>query len=260
MKENGMHSRISSAGYTLIELLIAMLISLPLLGGLFSILQGTHRTSSNQTSLAQLQNSERIAMTLLTDVIQQAGYYPDPQTSTLQSAFPPSAASPAAPAPAFTQAGQFIAGETNATALGDSITVRYQTDFTGTVLNCLGQTHDAAALAHAYTFSVNGSGQLACSVDGNTPVPVAGNVKNMRILYGVDTDSTDPSSGSAPSAYVSASDMTAVNWTNVRSVKIVLTFVNPLAGQPGQDNAPAITATRTVGVMVRAGVNVVTST
>ena len=249
--------RAAIRGFTLVELMVALFIGLFLVAGMVSVLQGTSRTSTNQMALAQLQNNERIAMTLMTDVIQQAGYYPDVQSGSLESAFPTAPALPAAPAPAFIEPGQFIVGQTGATAFGDSVTVRYQTD--GTVLNCLGSS-DSLSVPHEYTFSVNTSGQLACSVDGNSPVPLIGNVRNIQVLYGIDAVSTTPYSSSPVNAYVSASDMTAVNWTNVHSVKIVFTFTNPLAGQPGQGAVPTITFTRIVGVMARNGVNVVTET
>ena len=255
---NRMRHPAASRGFTLVELLLAMFIGLFLLAGLGSILQGTGHTSANQIALAELQNNERIAMTLMADVIQQAGYYPNVQTSSLENAFPTAPALPGALAPAFAQPGQFMAGESGATAYGDSITVRYQTEPSGTVLNCLGQSTDTPAEAHEYTFSVNTSGQLACSVDGNSPVPLVGNVQNIQVLYGIDAISTAPYSSSSVNAYVPASQMTSVNWTNVRSVKIVLTFANPLSGQPGQNTAPTITFTRIVDVMARNGVNVVT--
>jgi len=247
------------AGYTLVELLTALLIGLFLVAGLIAMLQGTGRTSANELKLAQLQNDQRIAVGLLTDVIQQAGYYPTAQIASLQSAFPVAPAQPASPAPAFTQAGQFIAGETNASASGDSITVRYQTDSTGTVLNCLGQSHDSLAQAHEYTLSVNSSQQLSCAVDGNPPIPVVRNVQRLQILSGVDATADADYSGSHANAYVPADQMTPTDWTNVSSVKISITFANPLVGQPGQDNAPAITFSRVVGVMARTGVNVVTN-
>ena len=248
--------RASLGGFTLVELLVSLTITLFLLGGLASVLQGTRRTSYTQIGLAQLQNSERLAMVMMTDIIQQAGYYPNVQAGTLQTAFPVAPAMTAAPAPAFTQPGQFISGETNATASGDSVTVRYQTD--GKVLNCLGQSTDLVSMAHEYTFSISGAGQLACSVDGNAPVPLVNNVRSMQVLYGVDVLASSPYSGSSVNAYVMANQMTPVNWTNVYSVKIILTFANPLAGQPGQATAPTMTFTRIVGVMSRTGVNTVT--
>jgi type IV pilus assembly protein PilW len=244
-------------GFTLLELMVALLIGLFLAAGMVSVLQGTSHTSNNQMALARLQNNERIAMTLVADVIQQAGYYPDVQSSSLQSAFPTAPAAPGAPAPAFTEPGQVIVGKTGATAFGDSITVRYRTD--GTVLNCLGSS-DSPSMPHEYTFSVNTSGQLVCAVDGNLPVPLVGNVKNIQVLYGVDAISTTAYSSSPMNAYVEASDMTSANWTNVHSVKIVFTFVNPLAGQPGQGAVPTISFTRVIGVMARNGVDVVTET
>jgi type IV pilus assembly protein PilW len=246
-------------GFTLVELLVALVIALALLDGLFLIFQGTRQSSSNVTALSQLQNNERIAMTMLTDVIQQAGYYVDVQTGTLEDAFPPSPVDRVTQTPSFAQPGQFLVGRAEATPRGDSITIRYQTDSTGTILNCLGQSNHGPVSSHADTFSVNSSGQLVCSVDGATPVPLVGNIENLQISYGVNADSTDPHSATAPTAYVGASDMTAVNWTNVRSVRIALTFTNPLLGQPGQSEAPPITSVRTVGVMSRTGVNVITS-
>jgi type IV pilus assembly protein PilW len=63
-------------GYTLLELMIAILIALFLLAGLLTLAMGTRKTSTTQSQLAQLQDNERIAMTLMTNVIQQAGYFP----------------------------------------------------------------------------------------------------------------------------------------------------------------------------------------
>jgi len=75
-------------GYTLIEMLVALLIGLFLLGGLFTLEYGTRRTSSNQTALAQLQDNQRFAMSLLNDVIQAAGYFPNPTPYTAQATMP----------------------------------------------------------------------------------------------------------------------------------------------------------------------------
>jgi type IV pilus assembly protein PilW len=250
----------TAAGFTLVELLVALFIALFLIAGLTSMVQGTSKTAVNQAGLAQLQNSQRIAVTLLTDVIQQAGYYPTTQTDSLQTAFPIAPALPGAPAPAFAQAGTSVVGETNATANGDSVTVRYQNDSTGTVLNCLGQSASAAPQVHEYTFSVNSTNQLVCAVDDNAPVALVANVRQLQIFYGVDATSQTPYSGTPANAYVAADQMTPTNWTNVSSVKVIITFVNPLAGQPGQSSAPQITFSRVVGVMARTGVNVVTET
>ena len=245
-----------AAGHTLVELLVALATALFLIAGLGAMLQSTGHTSHNQLALAQLQNDQRTALDLLTDAVQQAGYYNTTGSGTLQSAFP---AVPGLPsAPAFTQPGQFLNGQTNATANGDSITLRYQTDATGTVLSCPGDTQASAAQPHEYTFSVNDSRQLVCAVDANAPVPLANNVQHLQVLYGIDATASADYSGTQANAYAPANQMTQTHWTHISSVKVTLTFVNPLASQPGQQATPPITFSRVISVMGRTGVNVVT--
>ena len=77
--------RAAQRGYSLIELSVAMLVALFLLAGLLTVLQGTRKTSLSQSSLAQLQDDERIAMTILANVVQEAGYFPDPTQNTSTS-------------------------------------------------------------------------------------------------------------------------------------------------------------------------------
>ena len=67
-------------GFTLIELMVAILIGLFLIGGLLTLVGAMKRTGGIQDNLTQMQDNERLAMTLLTDTVQSAGYYPDPHT------------------------------------------------------------------------------------------------------------------------------------------------------------------------------------
>ena len=55
-----------------------MFIGLFLLGGLLTIVQTNRAVFGNQNQLALLHDSERMAMTLIADVVQSAGYFPDP--------------------------------------------------------------------------------------------------------------------------------------------------------------------------------------
>jgi type IV pilus assembly protein PilW len=243
----------SQSGYSLIELSIAMVIALFLLGGLFSILQTTRKTSVTQTALAQLQDNERIAMTLIAETIQSAGYFPNPLATSAIVALP--AASPF-------QAGQAITGTTGGTSTTpDTITVRFQADPSGQVWGCLG-TSDSQGTAHTYKLLVqNDSGStttsLYCAKDGATnPTRLVPNVSNLKVFYGVDTTGT----GTGINSYIQASDMTNALWLNVYTVSVALTFSNPLLNQPGQSNAgqtaaPAITFTRVVPLMLRMGGN-----
>ncbi len=106
-------------GYTMVELMIAILIGLFLLAGLLTLVMGTRKTSTTQSQVAQLQDNERIAMTLMTNVIQQAGYFPDPTHLT-----PTSFAAEASAAGAFA-VGQPLAGTYSAVAPGDTIAARF---------------------------------------------------------------------------------------------------------------------------------------
>jgi len=83
-----MRNRFAERGMTLIELLIAVAIGLFLMGGLFTLVQTMKRTSMSQSSLSQLQDNERMAMTLITDVIKSTGYYYNPLVASAVSSFP----------------------------------------------------------------------------------------------------------------------------------------------------------------------------
>jgi type IV pilus assembly protein PilW len=237
-------------GYSMIELSVALVVALFLLQGLFTILQNTRNASTNQNQLAQLQDEQRMSMTMLTDVIQQAGYYPGAYTTDVATALPASAL--------FTTAGQFVAGSANTATPGngDIVSVRYQGDSSGSVLDCLGSVI-ANGTTEEMTFSVtrinNQPLGLYCSVNGAAPVPLIPNVTKMTVTYGVDS-----SGKGSTNAYLTAAQVGAGTfWNSVMSVKVALLFGNPLVGQPGQtkQNLPF---NRVVAVLSKTGTNSVT--
>ena len=65
-------------GYTLVELMVTVAIALFLLGGLITIVQNIRQANLNQQALAQLQDEQRFAMTVIADAIQTGGYFADP--------------------------------------------------------------------------------------------------------------------------------------------------------------------------------------
>jgi type IV pilus assembly protein PilW len=243
-------------GFTLVELMIAMLIALFLIGGLLTLVQGMKSTSLNQNGLSQLQESERMAMTLMADVIESAGYFPNPTINTAASSFPVSAP--------FTTTGQTIFGAGNFTdaAPGNSITVRYLTAGTASatpdnVIDCTGNTH-AAASTLVNTFSIDANGNLQCVLVLNgvvqPAVPLISGLTRMQIYYGVQTN-TAVGTNSIDAYLDGATVAGSNNWSNVKSVKITLTFLNPLFGQAGQTTVGQfITFTRVIDVMNKTGV------
>jgi len=237
------HRRGSQRGYSLIEVSVAMAVALFLLGGMFTVLQSTRKNSGNQNALAELQDQQRIAMTMLTDVIQQAGYFPNAQTDKITDILLPSAP--------FVAAGQSMFGGTD--AYGDFVTIRYVGDSSGNVLDCRGSPIPNGTVEqmkfHIQPLNANVNAPLTlwCSVNG-ADAPLVPNVRSLAISYGVDVSGT----GSV-SAYLPANQM-APYWTNVESVKLTLGFTNPLFGQPGQIKQ-TISFNRVVGIMANSGVN-----
>jgi hypothetical protein len=92
----------------------------------------------------------------------------------------------------------------------------------------------------------------------SAPIPLISGLKSMTILYGV-VSNTSVNTNSVDT-YLSASLVTANNlWNSVKSVKVTLTFVNPLYGTgPGQTEAGTIQQyvpfTRIIAVMSNTGV------
>lgn len=240
-------------GFTLVELSVALLIGLFLLGGLLTIVQDMRRTFGNQNQLSQLQDSERLAMTMIADVIQAAGYFPDPTLNTIQSAFPQ--------ALPFVQDGQAIAGTRNIAAPGDSIYVQFNTAPNDGVINCTGGTNGTGAnKTYVNQFSVDNRGELLCRLNNlpavvliGGPLPGPVQVKNLQILYGVKTNFAIADNN--VDSYLYANQMVPINWFNVICVKVTLTFDNSklAASQPGQPLT--IPFTRVITVMGRGGAN-----
>lgn len=230
-------------GFTLVELMVTVAIAMFLLYGLVTIVGNIRRTSLDQQSLAQLQDQQRFAMTVLTDVIQAGGYFPDPTAWTPATSLP--AAGP------FGQ-GQAFTGLHNA-AVPDTIGVRYRTAGNDGVINCTGGTYIGAPNStHLYTnsFSVSAAGQLQCALDGAAAVALVSGVTNLTIYYGVKRDFavTDYN----VDTYLTADQMLNTDWANVSSVRVVLTFTNPLF-KGTADQPPTLSFDRVVQVMARAG-------
>jgi type IV pilus assembly protein PilW len=221
-------------GLTLVEMMVAMTIGLFLLGGVMTIVAGTRATLATQTQLAQLQDNERLAMALVTDVVESAGYYPDPKNNT-SSLFTITAP--------FANIGQSVFG--TATASGpDTFTVRYATAPNDTVLNCVGGTNTGAVnpLIYVNAFSLSAQKELQCALNGAQPVPLVSGVRNLVVWYGVNTGTAK-----APTLvdrYLRADQVTALAlWNKVSSLKVQLTFTNPV------NSAAPIQLTRIISVM-----------
>ncbi len=114
-------------GFSLVELMVAIAVALFLVLGVITVLGNTRHTYKDQSRLSQLQDDQRLAMTLLGNVVQSAGYYPDPVNMTATTEFKAGAVTFTGQTLAFAKDGQAITGATNTTAAGDTLVVRFET-------------------------------------------------------------------------------------------------------------------------------------
>jgi type IV pilus assembly protein PilW len=244
-------------GFTLIELMIALLIGVFLLGALLTIVQANRTVFGDQNKMAQLQDAERMSMAMLSDVIQSGGYFPapyPPSNNTLTGSLI-SAAPFAAGAAAFA-AGQAFDGVYSAAAPGDQLAVRYMTASGDGILNCSGLPNTSGAnVLYTNIFQVvqdaSGNWQLTCTMNGTQYNLVSG-VTNMSVLYGVKANAG--ATGNSVDTYMNASQVTAAGlWSSVISVMVQLTFTNPMyyAGNSAQPQTMVVQ--RVVSVMEQSG-------
>jgi type IV pilus assembly protein PilW len=263
--------RTGQRGFSMIELSIAMLIALFLLGGLVTLVIGTRRTTSTQTALSQLQDNQRIAMTLMTNIVQKAGYFPNPVLQQL-STFPAESAFAGYTLPS----GQVLGGLYNAAAPGDTLLVRYfapanDSSANPIIVSCAGQSNTGASTnvwyTNAFTIgTVNGTSWLQCLVrtsgTGSTlTINLIPNVTQVSVLYGVAA--TTGGDDYSVVKYLNATQVSSTgNWLNITAVKISLTFQLPVYGTTGGQmtncaTTPVCTSvfTRVIPIMSRAGVD-----
>ena len=217
---------------TLIELMVAVLMALFMATALLFVYVGMRNSYLSQDRLAQLQDNQRVAQTLLSGAIEQAGYFVNPKTDTAITALTAAQVSwPDSSTSAYV-AGQLLQGFGNGSGSGtqsDAISVRFQTANTDGILNCTGGTNTSGAnLTYINTFTINGNNELTCAVNGATAVPLVSNIGRMRILYGTDTKNTGAIDAYLPSGVVNSNSL----WARVRSVKIFLFFMDNSQSPP----------------------------
>ncbi len=243
----------AARGFTFVEIMVAIALGLFLIGGLLTLVQAMRRTATNQSGMSQLQDNERMAMQLITDVVQSTGYYTNPLTNSAPAAFLVGTYGPASFTSAQALMGNYTAG------VPDIITNRYQTAGTtvgDNAINCTGNAN-ATPASFVNQITVNtATNYLTCTVWVNAnpsiTVSLVPGITGMSILYGVESGAGVASN--SVDAYLTADLVTAGNyWPQVRSVQVTLTFVNPMAAQPGQ---PAtVNFVRNIAVMYKTGVS-----
>jgi type IV pilus assembly protein PilW len=226
-------------GITLVELMIALLIGLFLMGGLATLLMNSKATFNAQNDLAQLQDNQRMALTMIADVVQHGGYFPDPLNNTAADVTNPFFGTDGAP--------------------GDTMSIEFRTTGGDDVLNCSGTSNTGGAgvlINYVNKFYVS-NGQLFCELQvvggAATQYALVSDVQDMQIFYGVQRNAV-AACINCVDTYLAATNMTNADWKNVISVAVTLTFGNPLYTD-GSDNQPqTISVRRVIPVMSKVGI------
>ena len=219
-------------GIGLIEVMVAMAIGLFLLLGLLMTLQSVRLTAQAQTGIARLQERQRSAVSMLSTVVQAAGYFPSPDATNPIA----SADLLALRNSVFPTVSPYVEG-VGITGTDNSVRVRFQapaTDSAGKALNCHGGGNDGSNKVIFDNLFYVHDGSLVCAlgtdakaVAGSNEKTLVNGLQTMRVDYGADT-----AGNGSVTRYLNTADVT--DWHGVRTVRVTLTFDNPLAGQAGQ--------------------------
>lgn len=194
------------AGFTLVELLVAIAIGMALTVVVAQLFIHSRTTYTTTDDVSRMQENMRFAFQLLTRTVQLAGFHTAPNVDA-DTVFPPGA-------PA-------IEGAEGGGSAPDQLTVRYQGfgptlgTSDGSVTDCNGNAVAAGVVAaNVYTIGVGANGANALFCNGIEAVP---DVASMQILYGEDTDGDRVANNFLNRAQVS-------NMDNVKSVRFALLF------------------------------------
>jgi len=185
-------------GFTLIELMIALVLGLILIAGALTVFVSTKQGYRLEQGMTLMQSTGRATLDFLSREISMAGF---PQSSAIES---------------------FVPGETSdgGGSNSDQFTVRYRSN-----TDCLNAATPVYADGERYArnryFIQNGA--LRCRTlaeDGSTldEAAIVQGVENMQLLYGEDTNAIDGETNATK--YVTAGNVT--NWNMVVSVRIGL--------------------------------------
>jgi type IV pilus assembly protein PilW len=210
------------AGFSMIELMIAIVVTLFLVGGMLAVISSMKASFTTQDKVGQLSENELFGLTVLDNTVRQAGYFSDAVNTSEATAFPTTTQT----SPKFIT-NQFIAG--TKTLTDESLAVRFRTAPSDGLMNCLGEKNTTLSpITWTNTFTVDSSShQLTCTVSRDdvaasadaTAVPLIDNVATMAVLYGI----ANTTHGSADT-YVAGSALPPA--AQVVSVQLTITLLD----------------------------------
>jgi type IV pilus assembly protein PilW len=242
------------AGFSLVELMIALALGLLLTQAIISIFLSSTRTFRTSEGVGQMQEQGRFATLLASPIIRQAGYVPDPINQQREPAtvFNPTLGKGAIlgfdnTAPALYSGVSAAEVAANTDVIAVAFLGRESTTDTP-LKTCLGdpiaETQLAVNVFYVTKPDASGVSSLACYANLGTPTNdlATGVVRNEAIVpgvvdlqarYGLDTDADR-----VPNRYVVASDV--ADWTQVVSVQITFTVDSIAKAAAGSPNSAGV--------------------
>jgi len=167
------------AGFTLVELMVALVLGLLVLGSVITVYMNNTQAAQFQTGVMRAQENGRFAIDVLSRTLRMAGYDPDGGATVSGNVISGTTGSSGT---TFTQSGLKSGA--------DTITVRYEggTD----IRDCRGvATSSSNAIVNQYAILTDASGidQLVCNTADGNAESLAEGIEDMQVLYGVDLDS-----------------------------------------------------------------------
>jgi type IV pilus assembly protein PilW len=209
----------AQAGLTLIELMVAMVLGIVLMGVAMNVFLSTRETHRVVTNLARVQENGRFALEQISQVIRMTGYQGDTAAQWVLG-----------PLTLSTSGVSRLAGTDDDTNGSDTISIAFRGGADNFIKDCHGNNVGVAdTVVNQYALSANS--ELTCGVIRNggaiqTLVVVDG-VESMHIMYGIDSNNDD-----AADQYVTAANVADMeNVVSVRVALLLMTQDTSLAGQ-----------------------------
>ncbi len=216
-------------GLSLPELMVALVISLLVMGGVMQIFVSNRQSFRVETNLGRVQENSRYALEQLSRVVRMTGYQGN---SANQWVLGPLTAANGGVVP--------LAGTEDDVNNSDTFTLIYRGTDDGLIKDCHGNAV-AAATTVWNRFSLSANDELQCGVSTDagtnwTTLVLVDGVEALHVLYGEDTDNDD-----SANRYVSAPNVADMD--TVVSLRVGLLLVT-------QDDALALaTGGATTGLL-----------
>src|SRR3990167_3581632 len=219
-------------GFSLVELLVAFVISMLLLTGVIQVFFASKQTYASNEASSRLQENGRFALEFIAQSARHAGYV-EPANTTAGKPAPvaiPGAttcntpqvcstdgAGNASDSIGFTFQPRLLEGNVRRDCLGSVVGDADNTDF---IINQFVIIPAASAADHSAlgcrSWNINDNDW----VTGATPAPLIDGIDALQIQYGLSANSSDLNSANQ---YVSAERVTALNkWNDVAAIRIAV--------------------------------------